>query len=56
MIEYETTEFVGDGYRGKIHKPILTAEERHRREAEQKKALARYAREVLKCRKQQPIS
>lgn len=52
MPEYQTFEFVGDGYKCKVHKPILSPEERLRREAETKKALARYAREVLfKCRK-----
>ena len=52
MPEYQTMEFKGDGYTCRIHKPILTAEEKLRRDAEVKKALARYAREVAKCKAQ----
>ena len=48
MIEYEVTERIGKGYVARIHKPILTPEERKAREEEAKKALVRFYKETRK--------
>ena len=42
MREYTVTEVKGKNYIARIHKPILTAEERKAREDEVKKALVQF--------------
>ncbi len=48
MPEYIITESRGKNYIARIHKPILTAEERKAREEEVKKALIEFGRERMK--------
>lgn len=45
-MEYEVTEHRSEKCIVRIHKPILTAEERKARENDVKKALVRFGREI----------
>lgn len=49
-MEYITTEYKGNGYVCRIHKPILTEEERARRLKEVEKALIEFAIERERMR------
>ena len=42
-IQYITTEYKGNGYIARVHKPILTPEERAKRMKEIEKALIEFA-------------
>lgn len=48
MAEYQVTEYKTDKCTVRIHKPILTKDERKAREDEVKKALVRFEKERLK--------
>jgi hypothetical protein len=50
-MEYTVKEYKGKGYTAIIRKPILTAEERRKREAEVRKALVEFGREMLRSGK-----
>lgn len=45
MTEYQVTEYKNDKCIVRVHKPILTVEERKAREEEIKKALVKFAKE-----------
>lgn len=45
-MKYNTTEYKGENCTVRIHRPILTAEERKAREDEAKKALVRFYKET----------
>ena len=47
-MEYITTEYKGNGYIARVHKPILTEEERARRIKEVEKALIEFAKATYK--------
>lgn len=49
--EYIVTEHKGKNYTVRIHKPILTAEEEHRREERIKAALIQFGRERMRNQK-----
>ena len=49
-MKYETTVRKGNGYIVRIHKPILTKEERDEREKEIKSALCVFGRERMNGR------
>lgn len=51
MIEYTVTEHKGKNYIVRIHKPILSAEERQAREKEVRKALIEFGRERMRNQK-----
>lgn len=42
VIKYETTEYKGNGCTVRVHKPILTKEEEHKRKEALKKALCQF--------------
>jgi hypothetical protein len=42
VIKYETTEYKGKGCTVRVHRPILTKEERNKREEAIKKALCQF--------------
>lgn len=46
MTEYQVTEYKGKNCTVRIHRPILTEEERKAREEEVKKALVRFYKET----------
>jgi hypothetical protein len=46
MDKYHTTEYKSKGCTVRIHRPILTKEERERREKEIKLALVQFAKET----------
>ena len=48
---YQVTEHKGDNYTVRIRKPILTAEERKKREEEVKAALVQFGRERMRSQK-----
>ena len=47
-MEYTTTVVYGKGYKAVVHKPILSPEERARREAEVKKAMIEMKKEMMR--------
>ena len=53
MPEYKVTEYKDENCIVRIHKPILTAEEKERRLQEVRKALAEYGREKKKDTKEE---
>jgi hypothetical protein len=50
MVEYKTTVHKCDGCTVRIHRPILTKEERDKREKEIKLALSQFGRERMNNR------
>ena len=44
-MKYKVTEYIGEKSIVRVHKPILSAEERKAREEDVKSALVRYGRE-----------
>ena len=47
-MEYQVTEYKSDKCIVRVHKPILTVEEKKAREEEIKKALVKFAKERIK--------
>lgn len=48
MVEYQVTEYKNDKCVVRVHKPILTVEEKKAREDEIKNALVKWAKERMK--------
>lgn len=51
MIEYQTTEYKTEKCIVRVHKPILTEEERKKREEEVKKAIIEFEKEIRRVKK-----